>query len=101
MINNDDGLRVLMMAEDNSRSCFGLFGPLFQPTNVKIKQGACFFKERLMVMLPDVEIYLKSRKITKNLIFKNRSFVNRKYRHDRCPDVFFGGSYPQNTTKIF
>ena len=61
-----DGLRVLMMAEDDSRCCFGLFGPLFQPNNVKIRQGACFFIARLMVMLPDVEIPLKSRKITKN-----------------------------------
>ena len=55
-----------MMAEDDSRCCFGLFGPLFQPKIMKIKQGACFFTARLMVMLPDVEIPLKSRKITKN-----------------------------------
>ena len=61
-----DGLRVLMMAEDDSRCCFGLFGPLFQPYNVKIRQYACFFIARLMVMLPDVEISLKSQKITKN-----------------------------------
>ena len=38
-----DGFRVLMIAEDNSRCCFGLFGPLFQPYNVKIRQYACFF----------------------------------------------------------
>ena len=30
-----DGLRVLMMAEDDSRCCFGLFGPLFHPYIVK------------------------------------------------------------------
>ena len=60
-----DGLRVLMMAEDDSRCCFGLFGPLFQPNIMKIRQGACFFIARLMVMLPDVEIPPKSRKITK------------------------------------
>ena len=65
-----DGLRVLMMAEDDSRCCFGLFGPLFQPKIMKIRQGACFFKARLMVMLPDVEIPLKSRKITKKYIFQ-------------------------------
>jgi len=35
-----DGLRVLMMAEDDLRCCFGLFGLLFQPYNVKIRQGA-------------------------------------------------------------
>ena len=51
-----DGLRVFMMAEDDSRCCFGLFVPSFQPDNVKIRQGACFFKARVMVTLPDVEI---------------------------------------------
>ena len=61
-----DGLRVLTMAEDDSRCCFGLFGPLFQPNNVKIRQDACFFIARPMVMLPDVEIKAKSR------FFKNR-----------------------------
>ena len=61
-----DGLRVLMMAEDDSRCCFGLFGPLFQPNIMRIRQGACFFIASLMVMLLDVEIPPKSRKITKN-----------------------------------
>ena len=61
-----DGLRVLMMAEDDSRRCFGLSGPLFQPYNVKIRQYACFFKARLMVMLSNVEVYLKSLKVKKN-----------------------------------
>ena len=51
-----DGLGVLMMAEDDSRCCFGVSGPLFQPKILKIRQYACFFKARLMVMLPDVEI---------------------------------------------
>ena len=51
-----DGLRVLMMAEDDSRRCFGLFGPPSQPNKVKIRPRACFFIARLMVMLPDVEI---------------------------------------------
>ena len=55
-----------MMAEDDSRCCFGLFGPLFQAEIMKVRQGACFFIVRLMVMLLDVEIPLKSRKITKN-----------------------------------
>ena len=72
-----DGLRVLMMAEDDSRCCFGLFGLLFQPYNVKIRQYACFFIARLMVMLPDVEISAKSKKITKNWILKSRIFQNR------------------------
>ena len=61
-----DGLRVLMMAEDDSRRCFGLFGPPNQPNKLKIRPRACFFIARLMVMLPDVEISFKSRKITKN-----------------------------------
>ena len=39
-----DGLRVLMMAEDDSRCCFGLFGPIFQPNIVKKRQYACFFQ---------------------------------------------------------
>ena len=69
-----DGLRVLMMAEDDSRCCFGRFGPLFQPNNVKIRQGAYFFIARLMVMLPDVEIALKSHKITKNFVFVKSNF---------------------------
>ena len=63
-----------MMAEDDSRCCFGLLGPLFQPKIMKIRQGACFFTARLMVMLPDVEIPLKSRKITKNKIFTKLVF---------------------------
>ena len=57
-----DGLRILMMAEDDSRCCFRLFGLLLQPNNVKIRQGTCFFIARLMVMLPDVEICVKSLK---------------------------------------
>ena len=77
-----DGLRVLMMAEDDSRCCFGLFGPLFQPNIMKIRQGACFFIARLMVMLPDVEIPLKSRKITKNNFLRNLFFSSlAKSRH--------------------
>ena len=59
MIKNDhlyDGLKLLMLAEDDSRCCFGLFEPLFQPNNVKKRQGACFFKARMMVMPKDVEI---------------------------------------------
>ena len=63
-----------MMAEDDSRCCFGVFGPLFQPYIVKIRQYACFFKARLMVMLPDVEIPFKSRKITEKQIFRKVDF---------------------------
>ena len=51
-----DGLRVLMMAEDESRCCSGVFEPLFQPKIMKIRQYACFFKARLMVMPKYVEI---------------------------------------------
>ena len=96
-----DGLRVLIMAEDDSRRCFGLFGPPSQSKNLKIRPRACFFIARLMVMLLDVEIQSKSRKITKHWIFKNHFFENLKYRQDRCPDVFFGGSHPRNTPEIF
>ena len=49
-------LRVLMMAEDDSSCFLGLYGPLFQPNIVKIRQYACFFKARLMVMPEYVEI---------------------------------------------
>ena len=45
-----------MMAEDASRCCFGLFEPLFQPNIMKIRQYACFFKARLMVIPEYVEI---------------------------------------------
>ena len=38
-----DGLRVLTMAEDDSRCCFGLCGPPIQPYNVKIKTVCVFF----------------------------------------------------------
>ena len=69
-----DGLRVLMMAEDDSRCCFGLFGSLFQPNNVKIRQGACFFIARLMVMLPDVDIPPKSQQIKKKQSFRKLDF---------------------------
>ena len=94
-----DGLRVLIMAEDDSRCCFGLFGPLLQPNHVKIRPRACFFIARLMVMLPGLEISPKSQQITNNWI-KKTNFWNRKCRQDRCPDVFFGGVHPRNTPKI-
>ena len=68
-----------MMAEDDSRCCFELSGPLFQPKIMKIRQGACFFIARLMVMLPNVEIPPKSRKITKNKIFTKPDFF--KFGH--------------------
>ena len=58
-----DGLRVLMMAEDDSRRCFGLFGPPSQPKNLKMRPRACFFMARLMAMLLDVEISLKNKKL--------------------------------------
>ena len=68
-----DGLRVLMMAENDSRCCFGLFGPPIQSNKVKIRPRACFFIARLMVMLPDVEIYFKLRN-NKKLNFKKSNF---------------------------
>ncbi len=71
---NYDGLGVLMMAEDDSRGCLGLFGPLCQPNNVKIRPRTCFFIARLTIMLLDVEISFKSQKITKNWILKKSDF---------------------------
>ena len=44
MIYNDDGLRVLTMAEDDPRCCFEVNGPQLQPTILKIRQYACFFQ---------------------------------------------------------
>ena len=38
-----DGLRVLTMAEDDSRRCFGLFGPPNQPNKVKVRPRAFLF----------------------------------------------------------
>ena len=42
----------------------------------------------------------KSKKYRHTEFLKNRIFENLKYRQDRCPDVFFGGSHPRNTPKI-
>ena len=39
-----DGLRVLMMAEDDSRCCFGLFGLLIQPRKSENKTVCVFFQ---------------------------------------------------------
>ena len=38
-----DRLRVLMMAEDDSRCCFGLFGLLFQKLYCESKAVCVFF----------------------------------------------------------
>ena len=40
-------------------------------------------------------------KNNEQLNFKNRFFENRKFRQDRCPDVFFGGVRPRNLPKYF
>ena len=69
-----DGLRVLMMAEDDSRCCFGLFGPPSQPKNLKIKPRGYFFKLRSILMLPGLVIPFKSEKITKKRISKKVDF---------------------------
>ena len=45
-----DGLRVLMMAEDDFIRIFEKDKSKLQPTIMKIRQYACFFKARLMVM---------------------------------------------------
>ena len=62
---NHDGLRVLMMAEDDSRCCFGLFGPPSQPTNLKIRPQGYFFKLRSILMLPGLKILLENQKAQK------------------------------------
>ncbi len=74
MINHDDGFRILLMAEDDSRCCFGVYGPVFQPKIIKIGQYAYFFKARLMAMPKYVEILPKSKKITKSWIFLKSDF---------------------------
>ena len=64
-----DGLRVLMMAEDDSRCCFGVYGPLFQSKIIKKKpiwvvfQGACDGNARISRNIS------KKSKITKKLNF--------------------------------
>ena len=63
-----------MMAEDDSRYCFGVNRPLIQPSIMKIRQYACFFKARLMVMPKYVEILAKSLKLLKNWICKRSDF---------------------------
>ena len=52
-----DGLRVLTMAKDDSRCCFGVSRPLLQP-KISENETVCvfFFKARLMVMPTYVEI---------------------------------------------
>ena len=69
-----DGLRVLMMAEDDSRCCFGLFGPPSQPKNLRIRPQGYFFKLRSILMLPGFKIPPESQKISKNLIYENSIF---------------------------
>ena len=69
-----DGLRVLMMAEDDSRCCFGLFGPPSQPKNVRIRPQGYFFKLRSILMLPGLEILIKSEKVTKELFYRKPGF---------------------------
>ena len=49
-MNTYDGLRVLMMAEDDFIGIFEKNKSKLQPNIMKIKQYACFFKARLMVM---------------------------------------------------
>ena len=39
-----DGLRVLMIAEDDSRCCFELIGPPSQPKNLRMRPRVVFFQ---------------------------------------------------------
>ena len=69
-----DELRALMMAEDDSRCCFRLFGPPSQPKILKIRPRGYFFMLSSILMLPGFKIPPKSQKITKNWIFKKSDF---------------------------
>ena len=82
-----DGWRRL---KTSFRSVGGLFGPLSQPKNLKIRPRKCFFIARLTIKLPDLEIPLKSRKIRKNLIFEKSNFRNR-WKNDLT--IFSGCSF--------
>ena len=85
------------------RSVEGLFGPPSQPKNLKIRPRACLFIAHLMVMLPDVEISLKSKKLMENWNFKNRFFWKSKISSGSMPRCIFWRfpppEQPQNTPK--
>ena len=56
--------------------CFGLFGPPIQPKILKIRPLGYFFMLHSMAMLPDLEIPLKSQKISKNRIPKKNQKIH-------------------------
>ncbi len=60
-----DGLGVLMMAEDDLRRVLGVLGGCSglsaNQTNLKIRPQTCCFTAHLTIMLPDLEIPLKSK----------------------------------------
>ena len=57
-----------------SGDVWGLFGLLTQQKNLRIRPRGYFFKLRSILMLPGLEIQLKSEKITKNRIYKKPDF---------------------------
>ena len=69
-----DGLRVLMMAQDDSRCCFRLFGPPSQPKKLKIRPRGHFFKLRSILMLTGLKTTSKSQSNSKNRISKKSRF---------------------------
>ena len=97
-----DGLRVLMMAEDDSRRCFGLFRPLFHPYIVKkrpiwvVFQGACDGNARI-----SRNISQKS-KNNEKLDFQKIDFLKKKSSGSmpRCIfSMFPPPEHPENTPK--
>ena len=61
-----DGLRVLMMAEDDSRCCFGLFGPPVRPEKSENKTVCVFFQGAFDSNAPGRRNISQKSKITKN-----------------------------------
>ena len=63
-----------VLGGDGPGGAGGLFGPPIRPKNLKIRPPGYFFKLRSILMLPGLEIPLKSEKITKNRIYKRPGF---------------------------
>ena len=68
--------------------------------NYENKTGCVFFQGASDGNAPGRRNISQKLKNNEKLNKKNRFFGNRKYRQDRCPDVFFGGFRPRNTSNI-
>ena len=75
--------------------------PALTPTKYYENKTVCvFFQGASDGNVPGRRNIAQKFKNNETLNLKNRFFENRKYRQDRCPDVFFGGFRPRNTSKI-